>query len=248
MKRFSTPSDGISEREKRERRRIVSRTGIGPRVTVLGLPHDTLRGDVYHTFTQLPWTTLVGLAVIGYLTLNVGFACLYLLGGPCVSNMKPGSFVDAFAFSVQTLATIGYGVMAPVVLDSLGIPSSWVGIYAPLAYGCAILGSLASGTLLTYVGPWRLSFGCLVVAAVGLAVFASATPIGLALGAMIIGISYGPVTAAGSSILAQAPLQNLGLRMAIRQSGVPLGSSLAGFSVPALIEAFGWPAACFLFQ
>ena len=116
MRGPSPPSAAISEREKRERRRIVSRTGIGPRVTVLGLPHDSLRGDVYHTFTQMPWTTLVGLAVIGYLSLNVGFACLYLLGGACVSNMKPGSFVDAFAFSVQTLATIGYGVMAPVTM------------------------------------------------------------------------------------------------------------------------------------
>ena len=41
---------------------------------------------------------------------------VYLLGGACISNMTPGSFVDAFAFSVQTLATIGYGVMAPITI------------------------------------------------------------------------------------------------------------------------------------
>ncbi len=116
MTNSSPPANAIHERSLRERRRIVSRKGIEPRVTVLGLEHDGLRGDVFHTFTQMSFARLIGFAVIGYLALNVGFACLYLLGGACISNMTPGSFVDAFAFSVQTLATIGYGVMAPITM------------------------------------------------------------------------------------------------------------------------------------
>jgi inward rectifier potassium channel len=48
-----------------------------------------------------------------YLALNIGFAGLYLLGGDCIVNSKPGSFADAFFFSVQTFAGIGYGVLSP---------------------------------------------------------------------------------------------------------------------------------------
>jgi inward rectifier potassium channel len=38
---------------------------------------------------------------------------LYLAGGDCISGARPGEFSDAFFFSVQTLATIGYGAMSP---------------------------------------------------------------------------------------------------------------------------------------
>ncbi|MGH6795622.1 MAG: ion channel, partial [Methylocella sp.] len=34
----------------------------------------------------------------------------------CVANMRPGSFSDAFFFSLETLATVGYGTMAPATL------------------------------------------------------------------------------------------------------------------------------------
>src|SRR5262249_32666335 len=38
---------------------------------------------------------------------------LFLLGGDCVVGARQGSFWDYFFFSVQTMATIGYGAMAP---------------------------------------------------------------------------------------------------------------------------------------
>ncbi|MEO6420751.1 MAG: ion channel, partial [Polyangiaceae bacterium] len=44
---------------------------------------------------------------------NTLFALIYLLDPGGISNARPGSFEDAFFFSVQTLATIGYGTMAP---------------------------------------------------------------------------------------------------------------------------------------
>ncbi len=137
-------------------------------------------------------------------------------------------------------------VMAPAVLDTLGIPANWVGLYAPFAYGCAIIGSIFSGALVGYFGPWRLSLACLAFAAFGIFVFGLETRVAVAAGAMIMGLSYGPITAAGSSMLAQSTPGNLGLRMSIRQAGVPLGVSLAGFLVPPLIKAFGWPGACVL--
>src|SRR5262249_55149008 len=48
-----------------------------------------------------------------FLLLNAAFAGLYLLTGG-LANARPGSFADAFYFSVQTMGTIGYGAMYPV--------------------------------------------------------------------------------------------------------------------------------------
>lgn len=48
-----------------------------------------------------------------YVVINVVFAGLYLLEPGSVSSAAPGSFTDAFFFSVQTMSTIGYGAMSP---------------------------------------------------------------------------------------------------------------------------------------
>ena len=40
-----------------------------------------------------------------FLALNAGFAALYLLTGG-IKHARPGSFADAFYFSVQTMGTI----------------------------------------------------------------------------------------------------------------------------------------------
>ena len=69
--------------------------------------------DIYHKVLNLPvWGLLLLLAAV-YLAANALFACLYLLDPGGVANARPGSFTDAFFFSVQTLGTVGYGVMTP---------------------------------------------------------------------------------------------------------------------------------------
>jgi inward rectifier potassium channel len=69
--------------------------------------------DVYHSILTAPWPVFA-FGVLALLTAgNALFAVLYLLDPGCIANARPGSFEDAFFFSVQTLATIGYGAMAP---------------------------------------------------------------------------------------------------------------------------------------
>src|SRR5207253_7659221 len=41
---------------------------------------------------------------------------IYALGGECIAGMTPGSYLEAFFFSVQTLATVGYGHWYPQTL------------------------------------------------------------------------------------------------------------------------------------
>jgi len=71
------------------------------------------RSDLYHWFLSLRLWSLVGLCAAAYLLMNSFFALLYLLDSDGIANARTGSFADAFFFSVQTMATIGYGSMYP---------------------------------------------------------------------------------------------------------------------------------------
>ena len=91
----------------------------GYEVRVVGGPPPRFR-DVYHWLMRVPWWTTIALIAGGYLALNAAFALLYLASGG-VSNAAPGSFLDAFFFSVQTMGTIGYGAMVPVTRAANGL-------------------------------------------------------------------------------------------------------------------------------
>src|SRR4029077_379903 len=69
--------------------------------------------DTYHLILTLSWPGFAGLVFGIYLLINVVFAWLYMLEPHAIAEMAPGSFLDAFFFSVETLATVGYGHMYP---------------------------------------------------------------------------------------------------------------------------------------
>ena len=95
--------------------RFISREGRSNLVKV-GL-RRAFFGDLYASWLTSSWRHVFALVIALYLVINGVFALLYqALGG--VENARPGSFSDAFFFSVQTIATIGYGRMAPVSLPA----------------------------------------------------------------------------------------------------------------------------------
>lgn len=69
--------------------------------------------DIYHFALTIRWPSFFGLAAAIFVLLNVLFGSLYQLGDKPIANQFPNNFSGAFFFSVETLATVGYGDMHP---------------------------------------------------------------------------------------------------------------------------------------
>ena len=72
--------------------------------------------DPYRLAVALSWPRFM-LALLGAeLAINFAFALLYVARPGAVANLHGGSLADAFFFSIETLATVGYGEMYPADL------------------------------------------------------------------------------------------------------------------------------------
>ena len=73
--------------------------------------------DVYRWLLSLRWPQFAAVAAGVYIALNLLFAALYSLQQNSIAGSTGGHrFFDCFFFSVQTLATVGYGHMYPQTL------------------------------------------------------------------------------------------------------------------------------------
>ncbi len=70
--------------------------------------------DIYHGLLVAPMWLVIVLFFVVYVAMNAVFAGAYLACGPgAIEGATPGSFADAFYFSIQTMTTIGYGRLLP---------------------------------------------------------------------------------------------------------------------------------------
>ena len=77
----------------------------------------------FHAFMTMPWSRFFAWVAAGYFVTNGFFALLYEMCGPAALSGIHGTtpldrFRELFFFSVQTLATIGYGVVSPVSIEA----------------------------------------------------------------------------------------------------------------------------------
>ncbi len=108
-----TAPDGAPARAKpRARRGRVLRMQTGNTVVSHGLPEHDLH-DIYHRALIASWPMFFMSLAAFFVILNTVFAGLYLLGHESIANQAPPGFLGAFFFSVETLATVGYGDMHP---------------------------------------------------------------------------------------------------------------------------------------
>jgi inward rectifier potassium channel len=109
----STPETPELPRSARRHARVLR---LADRVIhVYGLPRHPWQ-DLYHRAMTASWPGLFAALAALYLCLNLAFACLYALEPGCIANLNPAGFAGNFFFSVETLATVGYGDMHPQTL------------------------------------------------------------------------------------------------------------------------------------
>ena len=94
--------------------------------------------DPYHLAVALTWPQFLAALLALYLSVNVVFTILFWLVPGSVANARPDSFSDAFFFSIETLATVGYGKMYPATLHGHMVAS--IEIVCGLAFTAVLTG------------------------------------------------------------------------------------------------------------
>ena len=120
---------------KRSRRRLLNRDGsFNVRRRGLGVGSSL---SPYFSLLTMPWWGFFSVVSLSYLLINLLFAAAYLTCGPgALSHFGPkvpgGMFIQAFFFSVQTFASIGYGRIAPLSLAAnlLVVLEALVGLFS----------------------------------------------------------------------------------------------------------------------
>lgn len=74
---------------------------------------ERLWDDFYHRALTVSWPVFFGLATSVFLIFNALFAMVYQIDPTGIANQYPKGLAGAFFFSVETLATVGYGDMHP---------------------------------------------------------------------------------------------------------------------------------------
>lgn len=82
----------------------------GVSLRIRGRPFEPHK-DLYHYVLSVSWLGFFVIVFLLYVAVNVLFAATYRLAPNCISGVH--DFEAAFYFSVQTMATIGYGTFAP---------------------------------------------------------------------------------------------------------------------------------------
>ena len=113
---MTSSSDNEAELGRERRRKLKrhpSRLLLGSQVFIKkGVPRLDLQ-DPYYFAVSLDWRRFFLLFIVAELTINVVFAVLYALQPGSIANAGTSAFRSAFFFSLETLATVGYGEMYP---------------------------------------------------------------------------------------------------------------------------------------
>ena len=88
--------------------------------------------DVYHGALTVSWPKFIGAAALLYVAVNALFGLLYQLVPGSVSNVGTHGILGTFFFSIETMASVGYGDMHPQTVYGHAIASIeiFVGLFS----------------------------------------------------------------------------------------------------------------------
>ena len=142
---------------------------------------------------------------------------------------------------VSSMAIFSPAVLAPAASVDIGVAATAIGAFSALNYLMASISAPLGGALVPQNGAVRACQASIILSGCGLIICGLAHPLFVLVGAVLIGIGYGPVTPASSALLIdRTPPRLRNLIMSIRQSGVPIGGAVTGAVVPWLLVSTGW--------
>jgi MFS family permease len=148
---------------------------------------------------------------------------------------------------VSALVLNAVPILAPVAAEALSFSPEWIGYFISIVYVAGMLSALVSGNFIVRYGSIRVSQLGLALCALGLALVASGNLTLIVLGALIMGVGYGPISPASSHVLGRTTSpERRSLAFSIRQTGNPIAGFLAGLAIPVLVVVTGWQITLFL--
>lgn len=153
-------------------------------------------------------------------------------------------FLVAILLMGQALGTTATSILpavAPKVVESYGIPASWIGYQVSLISLAMLFSLVFGGNLPLRWGGCRVSQLGLTLCIVGSLVAMLPHPAFMLLSALPMGLGYGLVSPATSQVLMRfTPARNRNLIFSLKQTGVPLGGIAAAGIAPAIALWAGW--------
>jgi inward rectifier potassium channel len=105
---------------RRTRQIFIARKPVGRRIVKIGTREFVTEGivrpifhDLFHHFMTVSWPQLFATLAGFFFFFDLMFGLLYYLVPGSIANLNPPGFAGDFFFSVETLATVGYGEMHP---------------------------------------------------------------------------------------------------------------------------------------
>lgn len=147
--------------------------------------------------------------------------------------------------TVGALVLYAAGPMARLIMDDLGIGAGAYGVISTAMSFAGVLTAFAAGRLVDRYGVKSVMF--VTVLFMGLCLFLFFLPIRsfavIYLFFFLVGCGYSPsVPLSSAAIFQWFPRNERAFALGFKQSGVPLGSALAGVLLPPLALAVGWKA------
>ncbi|ANK80520.1 MAG: hypothetical protein TEF_06695 [Rhizobiales bacterium NRL2] len=150
------------------------------------------------------------------------------------------------AFLSQGAAAFGFiafTLLAPGLAEETGLDERDFGLTFTFIFLGTTIASPFCGQLMRRVGSVATMVLSLSGMALSILIALNGTWTTVMLSAFLYGVCYGPYGPANVTMVsANTPRRHVGLFMAIRQSGVSVAGTAAGYLLPALMLAVGWRA------
>lgn len=161
-----------------------------------------------------------------------------------MADRQPVGPALAVTFGNQVAMAMPVGaasVLAPAIAAGMGVPPSLLGVYVAILWFGAMVGSLASGWMLSLVAPVR----ALQIMMLGTGVAAWCVAAGnlwlVALGALLLGLAAGPEVPASVQLLTRVtPPERRNFVFSAKSTGWQVGMTTLGLIAPPLTAIYGW--------